>query len=259
MNERPMRIDWQARTDRGTVRDNNEDNYAAHPETGIWAVADGMGGHERGDWASERIVAAIETVRPNGDFDQLVKDFSSAIHTANAEIYEASVSHGARMGSTVVGLVIGGRRFAVVWAGDSRAYLLRRGTFIQLTTDHTQVQALIDRGILAPEEARSHPMSHVLAKAVGVESSLELDAIADIVEPGDIFLLCSDGLYGTLNEGEIHGILAVGPPSTAAETLLDRCLVSGAGDNVTIVIIQAQEPTSLIFAPGNTLIDGGGQ
>ncbi len=182
MTDQAFRIDWRARTDRGSVREHNEDRYIAVPEARVWVVADGMGGHDHGDWASERIVAAVEGIAPEHDFDGMLKATADAVHSANAEIFSAAQANGGRMGSTVVGLVISDRRFAVLWAGDSRAYLLRDQMLIQLTRDHTQVQALIDRGLLSPEEAQSHPMSHVLAKAVGVEPALEIDAIADTVE-----------------------------------------------------------------------------
>ncbi len=253
MNGQSLRIDWRARTDRGSVREHNEDRYAALPEAGVWAVADGMGGHDHGDWASESIIAAMDGIGPSDDFDAMLQACSDAVHKANGDIYKMAQDNGALMGSTVVGLVISARRFAVFWAGDSRAYLLRDGMFIQLTRDHTQVQVLIDRGLLAPEEAQSHPMSHVLAKAVGVEPVLEIDAIADGVEPGDVFLLCSDGLYGTLGEVEIKDILYSGAPAEAAERLVSRCLEVGARDNVTVVVVQAREPTRLAFAPGSGL------
>ena len=248
-----LRIDWRARTDRGSVRALNEDRYIGITEANVWAVADGMGGHDHGDWASERIVAAIEAITPEDDFDAMFQACADAVHAANAEIFDTSQANGARMGSTVVGLVIAERRFAVLWAGDSRAYLLRDQMLVQLTRDHTQVQALIDRGLLSPEEAKTHPMSHVLAKAVGVEPTLEIDAIADTVAPGDIFLLCSDGLYGTLSEDEIKAILGTGTPADAAEQLVARCLEIGARDNVTVVVVHAREPTRLVFAPSGGL------
>ncbi len=253
MSEQSFRIDWRARTDRGSVRELNEDRYIAVPEACVWAVADGMGGHDHGDWASEAIITAIEGIARENDFDAMLKATADAVHSANAEIFSAAQANGGRMGSTVVGLVIADRRFAVLWAGDSRAYLLRDQMLIQLTRDHTQVQALIDRGLLSPEEAQSHPMSHVLAKAVGVEPSLEIDAIADTVESGDVFLLCSDGLYGTLGEVEIRDILRSGTPAETAERLVSRCLEVGARDNVTAVVVHAREPTRLVFAPSGEL------
>lgn len=259
MNAKPLRIDWRGRTDRGSVRENNEDCYAAVPEAGIWLVADGMGGHERGDWASERLADAVGKVAPTVAFDDLVLACSAAIHEANRAIFAAATADGITMGSTVVCLMVSDRRFCILWAGDSRAYLLRDDRLIPLTRDHTQVQVLVERGILSPEEAETHPMSHVLAKAVGAEAELELDAIVDAISPGDMFLLCSDGLHGTIDSEEIRAIMAGGTAHDAAERLIDRCLEVGAGDNVTAVVAQALEPTILMFAATSSGQDGDGE
>lgn len=248
MTRSKFRLDWSARTDRGSVRDHNEDAFAALPEQGVWIVADGMGGHESGDWASQVITRSIGELPHTADFEVLLSACSDAIHRANSEIYAKGQERGAQIGSTVVGLVVSGGAFGVLWAGDSRAYLLRGGVLHQLTTDHTQVQALVDRGILPPEEAKTHPMAHVLAKAVGVEPTLELEGFTDSVQPGDTFLLCSDGLHGVLDDAEIQQLLMRGRFDESSDALVDRCLVVGARDNVTVVIVQAQEPTQLIFA-----------
>lgn len=258
MSVNPLRIEWGGRTDQGSVRTNNEDRFIALPEAGIWVVADGMGGHERGDWASEQIIAAVERVLPLPSFDELIEACSEAIHAANQEIFSAAAED-RRMGSTVVGLVVSDRRFGILWAGDSRAYLLRGDNLHQLTQDHTQVQAMVERGLLTAEEARSHAMNHILTRAVGVEGSLELDAIADDIYAGDMFLLCSDGLHGTLDEAEVRDIMATHSPSETATRLITRCLEDGARDNVTAIVVQAQEPTLLSFAGVTALPDGGSQ
>lgn len=248
MTSNSLRIEWRACTDRGSVREVNEDSFAAMPESGIWVVADGMGGHERGDWASACVVEEIEAVAPDDQFNILLQNTSDAVHRANAAIYAESQTQGAHIGSTVVSLVISRRRFGIIWAGDSRAYLLRDHVLHQLTRDHTQVQALVDRGILAPEDASTHPMSHVLSKAVGVEEALELEGFADDMRSGDVFLLCSDGLYGTLAHAELQSIIEHYPPDECSQRLISRCLEIGAKDNVTAIVIHAQEPTQLVFA-----------
>lgn len=257
MSEMPLRIDWRGCTDRGSVREVNEDNFAALPEFGLWAVADGMGGHARGDWASARIVESLKHVPNSGAFEPLMRSCSDAIHAANAQIFQEAEAQSSRMGSTVVGLVIAQRRFGIVWAGDSRAYLLRNHHLYQLTRDHTQVQALVDAGNLTPEEARHHPFAHVLAKAVGVEEVLELEAVADDVLADDVFLLCSDGLYGTLSDAEITDVLVQAHPLHSAQQLIDRCLEVGAKDNVTVVVVQVQEPTQIVFASGTAETQSG--
>lgn len=243
-----LRIDWQARTDRGSVREKNEDGFVANPDSGIWAVADGMGGHERGEWASACLVQALSSVSPAEGFDHLLRASSDAVHAANASIFQESEALGARMGSTVVSLVIGDRQFGILWVGDSRAYLLRGNVLHRLTRDHTQVQALVDLGIIEPSEAQQHPMGHVLAKAIGVEASLELDAINDALMAEDVFLLCSDGLYGVLDEDELKTQLTASPLAECADRLVARCLEVGANDNVTVVVVRVREPTNLIFS-----------
>jgi serine/threonine protein phosphatase PrpC len=250
MNEMRLKIDWQAISDPGSVREVNEDSLIAKPDFGVWAVADGMGGHESGDWASAQVVAAIETSAVESDFASLVENCANSIHRANTTVFNAAEAKGIRMGSTVAALVISGRQFGAVWAGDSRVYLLRNRILHQLTRDHTQVQDMVDRGLISFESARDHPMAHILARAVGAAPELEIDAIADVLIPGDIFLLCTDGLYGTLSDDELCYALTLEPLENVTKHLLDRCLERGANDNVTVIVVRAQEPTVLIFSPG---------
>jgi serine/threonine protein phosphatase PrpC len=153
------------------------------------------------------------------------------------------------MGTTVVAAVIRDNRFAIVWAGDSRAYVLRDGVLHQLSRDHTRVQELIDRGFLTVEQSAGHPMSHVLSRAVGVMDDVELEAVTDDMHAGDIFLLCSDGLYGVVSEDEIAHILNTLHIDEAGAALVAKCLDNGAPDNVTVVLIKASEATVLSFAP----------
>ena len=244
-----LRLEWQAQTHEGRVRDHNEDALFASDRLGVWAVADGMGGHERGEWASAAIVEALRAVPDLDDFDDQVSHAAGAIHQANSVIFEEARAKSISMGSTVVAVVLKDKRFAVVWAGDSRAYILREGVLHQLSRDHTRVQELIDRGLLTQEQSIGHPMGHVLSRAVGVGGELELDAIADDMHPGDIFLLCSDGLYGVVGDDEIASVLSDMSLEQAARALVAKCLDNGAPDNVTVVLIKASEATVLSLAP----------
>jgi serine/threonine protein phosphatase PrpC len=210
----------------------------------VWAIADGMGGHKNGKFASEALVRLINSVDVPADLDGACEAVAGAIHAANDTIYAESQSLGEQMGSTIVALVIRDGLFAVLWAGDSRAYLLRGDVLHQLSTDHTQVQAMLERGLLEADQAANHPMSHVLARAVGVQPELEIDAVCDTAQVGDIFLLCSDGLHGVLTGDEIARIvLAWG--HQGAERLVEACLERGAPDNVTVALVKAFEPTTL--------------
>ncbi len=241
-------------TNVGLVRKANEDSILHAAERGLYVVADGMGGHENGALASSTIVKNLEGVA--GDlaesaeaFDAVCNRLSQAVHAANAEIFGLANEHAGRMGSTVVALHVSGDRFAVFWAGDSRAYLLRDGQLYHLTRDHTMVNDMVAKGMISETEALSHPMRHVLNKAVGVQALLELDGIADQARSGDVFLLCSDGLTGLVEDHEIAAALRPVNPDYTVKTLLDMVLERGAHDNVSILVVACEEQTHLSFSP----------
>jgi serine/threonine protein phosphatase PrpC len=251
-----LRIDSTVGTHVGRVRTNNEDAFCDGPDMRLWAVADGMGGHENGEWASAAIVATLGKLPVPDDFDAACHAIADAIHRANDEVYTEATSRDIQMGSTVVALHVTGRRFCILWVGDSRAYLLRAGQLYQISKDHTQVQEMVDRGLMRPEDAEGHPMSHVLARAVGVQAEVEVDAITDEAEPGDVFLLCSDGLTGQVTDAEIAEVLSTTPNhAEAREKLTQMTLDRGAPDNVTIAIVGLNETTilSLNTPIGSTL------
>lgn len=232
----------------GKVRKANEDAVLVMDPRTTYVVADGMGGHENGGWASAQIVDAIAAARSTGQFEDDCQNLSDAIHMANAQIYDAAQKIQAQMGATIVALAFTGDRFAIFWAGDSRAYLLRGGQLFQLTRDHTAVQDMIARGLISEAEAVTHPMRHVLNKAVGVQEDLELDGITDTARPNDCFLLCSDGLTGLVEDDEIREVMATANPEQGVALLLERVLARGAHDNVTIVMVACEEQTQLLFA-----------
>lgn len=242
-----FRIEDVSATHVGQVRKENEDSYVAIPEAQIWVVADGMGGHVNGKYASQAIVDAVAEVSYPDDLEHACDALAQSVHQANASIFAKSIEAGTQMGSTFVGMAIRGDQFAVMWSGDSRAYVCRNHQLIQLTSDHTQVQAMIDRGLLTSEEALVHPMRHVLARAVGVEDDLQIDAVRDSILPGDMFLLCSDGLYGLVSDNEIGEILEHSGPS-ACDELVALCLERGAPDNVTITLVSVHELTLLVLS-----------
>ncbi|WP_129791367.1 PP2C family serine/threonine-protein phosphatase [Sphingosinicella sp. CPCC 101087] len=245
----PFRIESWARTHEGRVRDHNEDSYCADERQGLWAVADGMGGHEGGDWASAKLVEKIAAVELPNDLEQARAVVVEAIEAANRAILAEARRRGKQMGSTVVVLLVQDQHYAILWVGDSRAYLLRDGDLVQLSRDHTQVQEMVDRGILRPEDAVNHPMGHVLSRAIGVREEMAIDQATGEVRPGDIFLLCSDGLHGYVDEKEIARLLARRSPEAASEELVEVTLANGAPDNVTVVAVWASDPTLLSF-PG---------
>lgn len=246
-----LRVKGAALTDKGCVRALNEDCFCERPDIGLWAVADGMGGHEHGERASAAIVDALGLAQPESDFDDQIVAVANAIHSANKQIYDEGMAGGTQMGSTVVALLVAGGRFAVAWAGDSPAFLLRDGYLHRLSTDHTQVQEMLDRGLLTAEEAKVHPLSHVLARAVGVGDTLELDVIVDHTQAGDMFLLSSDGLTGVVDDAEIAAMMRPGDLHGTTASLVELCLRRGAPDNVTVCAVEVNEATVLALTEGS--------
>ena len=244
MNGR-SRIEHAALSHEGRVRTNNEDAYCVRAEDGLFLVADGMGGHENGEWASAAIAEAISSVVLPPDFDAASQAVAEALHGANAVIYAEAQSRGLQMGSTAVALLVRDERFAILWVGDSRAYLRRDGQLIQMSHDHTQVQEMIDRGLLTPEDAEGHPMSHILARAMGVRAHVEVDVITDETEPGDVFLLCSDGLTARVEPREIEAVLGDADADSRARRLVGMTLERGAPDNVTVITVGIRQTTAL--------------
>ncbi len=249
----PLRVQSDARTHEGQVRELNEDSYCSREEHRFWAVADGMGGHENGEWASAVLVEKLGEAQFPDSFEGACQVIAERMYAANETIFAEAQQRGKQMGSTIVALFVQGRRFGVFWVGDSRCYLLRDGKLHQLSRDHSQVQEMVDRGLLRPEDAEGHPMGHVLARAVGVRPTLEVDAIEDEVEPGDIFLLCSDGLHGYVGEEEIRRLLSRGAPEETSRGLVALTLERGAPDNVTVITVMFTEPTMLTMKEPATL------
>ena len=207
-----------------------------------------MGGHEGGEWASGRIVRELGRVDLALGYEDTCEEATQAVIAANKQILAEGKRRGKSMGSTVVMLVIEGTRYAVLWAGDSRAYLMRDGKLERLSRDHTQVQEMVTRGLMTAEQATGHPMGHVLSRAVGVQKAVEIDRVEGEVQPGDIFLLCSDGLHGVVGEEAIAAHFAREAPDQALDALIELTLEKGAPDNVTGIAVWISEPTLLSFA-----------
>jgi serine/threonine protein phosphatase PrpC len=236
----PLRLTSHGLTHIGLVRQRNEDALLDRPDLGIWAVADGMGGHEAGDFASASIVTTLGALEPPGDLGALVDAAAAELVAVDAALRARAATLGptAVIASTVVALFAGVGEFACLWAGDSRLYRWRAGALRRLTTDHSKVQEMVEAGLLRPEAAARHPYSNIVTRSIG-GGRLEFGRLRDTVLPGDRFLLCSDGLTNVVGDSEIAEELAAAPPREAAR-LRDHVLARGAPDNVTIVIVQAE-------------------
>jgi serine/threonine protein phosphatase PrpC len=224
----------------------NEDRFLERREAGLWAVADGMGGHQAGDVASAMVVEALARVDAFGSGYHYLNAVGQALQEVNAALISqaAASGPGALIGSTVVALLVHDDHYACLWAGDSRAYLSRGGALTRISQDHSLVQEMIDAGTLTPEQSRTHRRANVITRAVGVAQPLVLDMLHAAVEPGDMFLLCSDGLTGVVEDVEIEAVLRAGDPEPAAEALMQLALERGAQDNVTVVLIRAEPALS---------------
>ncbi|MEW9581880.1 PP2C family serine/threonine-protein phosphatase [Paraburkholderia sp. DGU8] len=232
-----------ARSDTGCVREINEDACLDQPDPGRWAVADGMGGHAVGDLASRLVIDALSRLASPVSLKTLIADARARLQSANRELREEAARRQVqRIGSTVVVLLACDRFCGYLWAGDSRIYLYREGQLRQLTRDHSQVEQLKSLGVLTDEEARHHPAQHMITRAVGATDQLELDDDAIEVADGDVFLLCSDGLSNELSDDEIGSVLSSTERATACEALVELALARGGRDNITAVVVEAQDP-----------------
>ena len=229
-----------ARTHVGTVRRRNEDAVLERAEIGLWAVADGAGGHERGDYASSRIIAALRHLDRAHSGLSLVEEVKGSLAEVNRDVRAkaATIGPNALIGSTVAVLLIWDEQCCCLWAGDSRLYRMRAGQLRQLTRDQSHVQDLVDRGEILPEAAPAHPMANIVTNLIGAFDRLVLEERHDRLEPGDILLLCSDGLSGALRDTEIAGILTRSPLTATADRLIERALDRGARDNVSAVVVE---------------------
>jgi serine/threonine protein phosphatase PrpC len=232
-----MRFAEGHRTDVGRGRPENEDNLLVDREHGLYAVADGMGGHRAGEVAS---ATAIETLKAAFLGGQRLDE---AVVAANAAVFAKGADDPSMrgMGTTMTAIALQGDSTAVFGhVGDSRAYLMRDATVTQVTDDHSLVEQLVREGRLTPEEAQNHPQRAVITRALGVDAEVEVDTYRVDLKPGDRLLICSDGLTNMLSDDTIGQTLRRhADPQQAADTLVDMANQAGGDDNITVVILDA--------------------
>lgn len=227
-------------TDVGKIRKINEDACLEIPDSGLWVVADGMGGHHAGDVASGMIVDSLQGVGKHDRLSEFVSDVEDRLLDVNRRlIHQAAQSEEpTTIGSTVVALLAFRRHCVCLWAGDSRAYRYRNGQLKRISQDHSEVEKLIEQGQLLREDAASHPEANVITRAVGASEDLYVDVELQELQNGDRFLLCSDGLDKEVTEEEISMSLAKGTCQEACQELVQLTLERGSRDNVTVIVIQ---------------------
>lgn len=231
-------VQWHscAATNVGHVRKINEDSFLDAREQNLWVVADGMGGHSRGDKASQTIVECLQSFKADSSCVGSLEDLLKRISEANEICRE--LADGNVMGSTVAALYTHDETAYILWAGDSRIYRIRESQFTQLTDDHSLVQELHRLGELTAEEAENHPSANVITRAVGVADTVEVQVRQVDVLPGDRFLLCSDGLFKDVKMHEVEQNLSFPSPRQALEQLVKLALRRGGTDNVTGIVVQ---------------------
>jgi PPM family protein phosphatase len=228
-------------TDVGRVREGNEDAYLVADS--VFAVADGMGGHLAGEIASAKALEPVEALdgKVYADATEAATALRDAVVEANEAVSQLADDEPLYrgMGTTLTAVLVEGRRLHVAHVGDSRAYLLRDGSFSQLTDDHTLVQHLIDEGQITREEAASHPQRSIITRAIGVARDVDVDSMTLDLEPGDQVLLCSDGLTGVVSDEAIEAALTSDADESAIIAgLIEEANAGGGPDNITIVLLR---------------------
>lgn len=232
-------VRYSATTHVGLKRKINEDSILALPDQQIWVVADGMGGHAGGDFASQAVVDSVAMIDPTLPPVGLLHALRDTLANSHELILQEAASRGGvTMGSTVVTFAIAEGHFATFWAGDSRLYRLQNDMLEMLTVDHSVVAAFVAAGQMTWDEAEHHPQSNAITHAVGVGDELELEKIRGQIFSGDRFLLCSDGLTKYATMEILQNLLSQEPIETVAERLQQLALDGGGADNISIIVID---------------------
>jgi len=252
-----MKLISFGKTDQGKTRTNNEDAFLVNDHLGLYAVADGIGGHEGGEVASRLAVEALSDMlreqfagsRSAAAFDdspetnQYISSLRGAVALANTTIRQTAAQDPALtgMGTTMTAVLLRPRTSVFVHVGDSRAYLFRDGTLRQLTDDHSLVAEQMRAGLITPEQARMSPYRHVITRSVGIHPEVHADFGMFELEKNDVLLLCTDGLTEMVKDDDIARILSSETPAASAESLIRRANDNGGVDNITVVVVRIED------------------
>ncbi|RXH35817.1 serine/threonine protein phosphatase [Bradyrhizobium nanningense] len=240
----PTLFDVGSVTHAGRVRERNEDSFLVRTDVGLWAVADGMGGHEAGDLASRIVVQSLDAIGTLESAADLLTECEVRLFSANQQILALSRERqGATVGTTAAVLLVRDGYYACIWAGDSRVYLINRGIINQVSHDHSELEELIAEGALSREDVKDWP-SNAITRAVGIADDPEFEVVTGPAVEEDIFVICSDGLTKHLQDDEILHHAATRRAQAACDDMLALALDRGGLDNVTIVIVRLLAPQS---------------
>ena len=237
----PLSLLSEGQTDVGNKRLHNEDSFYASDADCLWFVADGMGGHNAGDFASQSLVNDIEAFFTTSDsIKESAESLEEIIQQTNLNLINkaSNIADDALIGATLALLITQDNHGIALWAGDSRIYRIRSGNIEQLTTDHSLVNEMIEQNIIKPEEAETHPDKNKITRAVGYNKELTLDYRNLSILPGDRYILCSDGLSKELSDEEILSIAGNGSTVTTNKILIQQALDKGGRDNITAITID---------------------
>lgn len=244
------------KTDTGRTRKNNEDSYLVDDDRGLYAVADGIGGHEGGEVASRMAIEGLSQIIQerfsvsdapahgiSAEGDAVKSALNHAFTLVNKTIRQAAAGNPAlfHMGTTMTAILFREKTVYLAHVGDSRAYRLRSGVLTQVSEDHTVVAEQMRAGLLTAEKARTTPYRHVITRALGIDTEIAVDQGAIEVGPGDTFLLCTDGLTEMVDDAEILRILSNAPPRESADLLVREANARGGVDNITVVVVQIED------------------
>jgi serine/threonine protein phosphatase PrpC len=230
-----------ARTHLGHRRTVNEDRVLERSDTGLWAIADGMGGHRAGDVAATRLIEALAAMEHETSGYARLSEMLRRIEAVNTSLYAEQSGEGAlsASGSTLVTLLAHDNHYACLWAGDSRAYLFRNGRLNTITRDHSVVQEMVDNGVLAEADRQRHPSANIVTRALGVSAVVDIEQKFAPMRDEDLYLLCSDGLSSGLDDSAIAGLLDPRDLAGSADRLLDGALAVDGTDNISLILIAA--------------------
>jgi protein phosphatase len=240
-----------SRSHPGRVRKVNEDACLDQPEYGLWAVADGMGGHTLGEFASGLAVQGLTDLPAAGDLEQRVNCARDRLQEVNQRLRAEALRRDVPLiGTTIAVLLAAGSLCSCLWAGDSRIYLYRGGRLRQLTRDHSHLEAARARHVSKSDETLARPQANLITRALGAEDIVDIDSVNIELIDGDIFLLCTDGLSNEVSELSIKHALLPGICSVACDALVDMALDRDARDNITAVVVRAED----LGSPDRTIL-----
>lgn len=233
------KLKFREATHIGHVRRVNEDSLVSLPDMGIFVVSDGMGGHDGGDFASQTIVETVSNITRDTSSENKVGALKSALNEAHEKILSETVRRGEDcIGATVVSLVLLDQSFVCLWSGDSRLYRYRNDKIELLTHDHSFVAQFVEAGLISWDEAEQHPQSNLITHAVGIDDHLHLEFIEGDLQPGDRFLLCSDGLNKYAGFETLSDILNRTDIDESTDELMKYALDGGGEDNISLIVLD---------------------